>query len=88
MKNLVEELEKETSLLPMEKVVYEKTLEKFSRLLHPNHHIMVDLEFTLVQLYGIKPLKPKKNVLDACETGQNGSSDENRYVKLLKLYNK
>ena len=30
---------------------YEACLYKFSSLLHANHHIMVDLEFSLVQMY-------------------------------------
>ena len=50
--DLVEALEKQVSELVMSKDVYEEALAKFSRILHPNHHIMIDLEFTLVQLYG------------------------------------
>ena len=55
MRHLVEELEKEAGSLPLNKRVYEKTLERFSRILHPNHHIMVDMEFTLIQLLGRQP---------------------------------
>ena len=52
VKDLIDELEKEASAIPMDKDVYETTLSKYSHILHPNHHIMIDLEFTLVQLYG------------------------------------
>lgn len=31
---------------------YEEQLVKNSKILHPNHHINIDLKYTLVQLYG------------------------------------
>lgn len=31
---------------------YEEQLLKYSGILHPNHHINIDLKYTLVQLYG------------------------------------
>lgn len=52
VEGLVDALEKEASGLPLDKQAFEDTLARFSQVLHPNHHIMVDLEFTLVQLYG------------------------------------
>ena len=52
---MIEELEKETHSIKMDKELYEQMLSRFSRILHPNHHIMIDLEFTLIQLLGRKP---------------------------------
>ena len=52
IEELIEVLEREVSSLPMSKVKYEDTLARYSKVLHPNHHVMIDLEFTLVQLYG------------------------------------
>ena len=52
---MIEELEKETHSIKMDKELYEQMLGRFSRILHPNHHIMIDLEFTLIQLLGRKP---------------------------------
>ena len=75
--NLIDELEKETSLLPMEKDLYEKTLERYSHILHPSHHIMIDLEFTLVQLYGRQSLSPKQNISDSSTTGETCSTENN-----------
>ena len=64
----MEELEKEASSLPMDKKIYEKTLERFSHILHPNHHIMVDMEFTLIQLLGRQ--QPSKSTSD-CKPDEN-----------------
>ena len=50
LEELIETLEKEVSLLPMERDIYEEKLNAYSKLLHPNHHIMIDLKFTLVQV--------------------------------------
>ena len=50
VEELIETLEKEVSLLPLERDVYEDKLNTYGKLLHPNHHIMVDLKFTLVQV--------------------------------------
>ena len=52
VEELVDVLEKEVAGLPTTKDAYEASLAKYSRILHPNHHVMIDLEFTLVQLYG------------------------------------
>ena len=52
VEELVDVLEKEVASLPTTKDAYEASLAKYSRILHPNHHVMIDLEFTLVQLYG------------------------------------
>lgn len=52
---MIEELEKETHTIKMDKELYEQMLSRFSRILHPNHHIMIDLEFTLIQLLGRRP---------------------------------
>ena len=66
---MIEELEKETHTIKMDKELYEQMLSRFSRILHPNHHIMIDLEFTLIQLLGRKPsplnLSKNKIVTDA-----------------------
>ena len=50
VEELIETLEKEVSELPLERDVYEDKLKVYSKLLHPNHHIMIDLKFTLVQV--------------------------------------
>lgn len=50
VEELIETLEKEVSELPLERDVYEEKLEAYSKLLHPNQHIMIDLKFTLVQV--------------------------------------
>ena len=50
VEELIETLEKEVSLLPMERDIYEEKLNAYKKLLHPNHHIMIDLKFTLVQV--------------------------------------
>ena len=50
LEELIETLEKEVSLLPMERDIYEEKLNAYQKLLHPNHHIMIDLKFTLVQV--------------------------------------
>lgn len=50
VEEIIETLEKEVSLLPLERDVYEDKLKVYGKLLHPNHHIMVDLKFTLVQV--------------------------------------
>merc|ERR1719266_2668718 len=52
VEEIIETLEKEVSLLPMEVDIHEEKLNAYKKMLHPNHHIMVDLKFTLVQLYG------------------------------------
>ena len=52
---MIDELEKETHTIKMDKELYEQMLSRFSRILHPNHHIMIDLEFTLIQLLGRRP---------------------------------
>ena len=59
----------------MEKSFYEKALEKFSPILHPNHHIMVDLEFTLVQLYGRQPLSLNLGGNNKSTNGETFSTD-------------
>ena len=50
VEELIETLEKEVSNLPLEKDPYEEKLKVYEKLLHPNHHIMIDLKFTLVQV--------------------------------------
>ena len=50
VEELIETLEKEVSELPLDRDVYEEKLKSYSKLLHPNHHIMIDLKFTLVQV--------------------------------------
>ena len=62
----------------MDKKIYEKTLERFSHILHPNHHIMVDMEFTLIQLLGRQ--QPSKSTND-CKTVEN-----ERYSKFHEKY--
>ena len=57
VEELIETLEKEVSLLPMETDVYEEKLKVYQKLLHPNHHIMIDLKFTLVQVSNINSYK-------------------------------
>merc|ERR1712223_257112 len=78
VRHLIEELEKEASSLPLNKRVYEKTLERFSRILHPNHHIMVDMEFTLIQLLGRQPSSKSNqfNEQDGSKSVENGSSKD------------
>ena len=67
----------------MQKELYEMALEKLSHILHRNHHIMIDLEFTLVQLYGRQILSSNKNNPTACTNGETGSNETNkRQVKL------
>ena len=61
----------------MEKDLYEKTLEKYSHILHSNHHIMIDLEFTLVQLYGRQSLSPKQLKSNTCTIGETCSTENN-----------
>ena len=64
--------------MPMDKKIYEKTLERFSHILHPNHHIMVDMEFTLIQLLGRQ--QPSKST-NECKTVEN-----ERYCKFREKY--
>ena len=56
IEELIETLEKEVSELPLDKDVYEEKLKVYEKLLHPNHHIMIDLKFTLVQVKSIDKL--------------------------------
>ena len=56
VEELIETLEKEVSELPLERDVYEEKLAAYSKLLHPNHHIMIDLKFTLVQVCENNPM--------------------------------
>ena len=51
VEELIETLEKEVSELPLDREAYEEKLEAYSKLLHPNQHIMIDLKFTLVQVH-------------------------------------
>ena len=53
VEELIETLEKEVSELPLDRDVYEEKLKSYSKLLHPNHHIMIDLKFTLVQVISL-----------------------------------
>ena len=54
VEELIETLEKEVSELPLEREAYEEKLEAYSKLLHPNQHIMIDLKFTLVQVTSLR----------------------------------
>ena len=55
VEELIETLEKEVSELPLDRDVYEEKLKSYGHLLHPNHHIMIDLKFTLVQVIFFLP---------------------------------
>ena len=50
IEEIIETLENEVSLLPMEVDIHEEKLKAYKKLLHPNHHIMIDLKFNLVQV--------------------------------------
>ena len=50
VEEIVETLEKEVANLPLERDVYEEKLNTLAKLLHENHHIMIDIKFTLVQV--------------------------------------
>ena len=50
VEEIIETLENEVSLLPMEVDIHEEKLNAYKKMLHPNHHIMIDLKFTLVQV--------------------------------------
>ena len=50
VEEVIDTLEKEVSMLPLERDVYEEKLKSYAKMLHENHHIMVDLKFTLVQV--------------------------------------
>ena len=70
----------------MDKKIYEKTLERFSHILHPNHHIMVDMEFTLIQLLGRQ--QPSKST-NECKTVENERycKFHEKYCNCLSIYN-
>ena len=50
VEEIVETLEKEVANLPLERDFYEEKLNTLAKLLHENHHIMIDIKFTLVQV--------------------------------------
>ena len=50
VEEIIETLENEVSLLPMEVDIHEEKLNAYKKMLHPNHHIMIDLKFNLVQV--------------------------------------
>ena len=50
--DLIAKLEAEVEILPTTKEALEEELIRLKKYLHPNHCIMLDVKFTLVQLYG------------------------------------
>ena len=58
---------------------YEATLASYSKILHPNHHVMIDLEFTLVQLYGRERSKPPST-----QNGPDSKAHEQAMVRDAK----
>lgn len=49
---LLRELEEENQTTPVQKVPLENRIKALERLLHPNHNLILDLKFSLCQLYG------------------------------------
>ena len=64
--------------------LYEKTLKKYSCLLHPNHHIMIDLEFTLVQLYGRSYRQLIQNNNNKGTSDGTSTSEDKRYPNVCE----
>ena len=52
VKELIDTLENECQSLPPEKSHYESQVAKLKDILHPNHNLILDLEFSLCQMYG------------------------------------
>ncbi len=50
IEELIETLEQEVAQLPLQRDAYEDKLKLYAKLFHPNHHIMLDLKITLVQV--------------------------------------
>ena len=54
-------------------------MASYSKILHPNHHVMIDLEFTLVQLYGRERSKPPST-----QNGPDSKAHEQAMVRDAK----
>lgn len=83
---MIEELEKETHTIKMDKELYEQMLSRFSRILHPNHHIMIDLEFTLIQLLGRRPTPLNLAKNEICADDDTRTNLNERYKIHVKYH--